>query len=102
VSSVYTVNEELVSCLTYSILKIEAVCSSETSVDFQQAIRRCIPEDSTHHNHHCENLKSYLFLGCQLDDVKGIEYGNWAGRNIHKIIVGKPVDHMGNMDLGGE
>jgi hypothetical protein len=38
---------------------MEAIYSSETSVDFQQATRRCIPEDSTFHNHRCENLKSY-------------------------------------------
>jgi hypothetical protein len=36
-----------------------AICSSETSVDFQRAARRYIPEDSTLYNHRCENLKSY-------------------------------------------
>jgi hypothetical protein len=35
---------------------MEAKCSSETSVDFQQ---RYIPKDRTRHNHPCENLKSY-------------------------------------------
>jgi hypothetical protein len=36
----------LVSCLTYfSALKMQATCSSETSVDFQQITRRYIPED---------------------------------------------------------
>jgi hypothetical protein len=38
---------------------MEAVYSSETSVDFQRTKRRCIPEVSTLHNHHCKNLKSY-------------------------------------------
>jgi hypothetical protein len=38
---------------------MEAICSSETSVDFQRTTRRYIPEDSTLHNHRCENLKSY-------------------------------------------
>jgi hypothetical protein len=43
----------LVSCLAYSsILKMEAICSSETSVDFQRTIQRYIPEDSTL-NMHC-------------------------------------------------
>jgi hypothetical protein len=37
-------------------------CFSETSVDFQQTSRRYIPEDSTLHNHRCENLKSYMNL----------------------------------------
>jgi hypothetical protein len=41
-------------------LKMEAICSSETSVDFQRITRRYIPEDSTFHNHRCENLKSYI------------------------------------------
>jgi hypothetical protein len=35
-----------VFCLAYSsILKMEAICSSETSVDFQQTTRRYISED---------------------------------------------------------
>jgi hypothetical protein len=41
----------LVSCLAYlSILKVEAICSSETSVDSQWTARRYIPKDSTLHN----------------------------------------------------
>jgi hypothetical protein len=36
----------LISCSTYSTLKMEAVCSSETSVDFQRSTRRYVPEDS--------------------------------------------------------
>jgi hypothetical protein len=40
----------LVSYSAYSsTLKMEAICSSETSVDFQRATRRYIPEDSTLH-----------------------------------------------------
>jgi hypothetical protein len=39
---------------------MEAICSSEMSVDFQQTTWRYIPEDSTLHNHCCENLKSYM------------------------------------------
>jgi hypothetical protein len=39
---------------------MEAICSSETSADFQRTTRCYIPEDSTLHNHRCENLKSYL------------------------------------------
>jgi hypothetical protein len=50
----------LVSCSTYySTLKMEAIRSSETSVDFQRTTLRYIPEDGTHHSHRCENLKSY-------------------------------------------
>jgi hypothetical protein len=38
---------------------MEAICCSETSVDFQRTTRRYIPEDITLHNHRCENLKFY-------------------------------------------
>jgi hypothetical protein len=49
----------LVSCLVYSSkLKMEATCSSETSVDFQRVTRCYIPEDRSFHNHYCENFKS--------------------------------------------
>jgi hypothetical protein len=37
---------------------MEAICSSETSVDTHHTTRRYVPEDSTLHNHRCENLKS--------------------------------------------
>jgi hypothetical protein len=38
----------LVSCAAYSTtLKMDAICSSETSVDFQRTTRCYIPEDST-------------------------------------------------------
>jgi hypothetical protein len=44
---------------SFSALKMEAICSSETSADFQRTTRRYIPKDGTLHNHRCENLKSY-------------------------------------------
>jgi hypothetical protein len=50
----------LVSCWAYSsTLNMEAICSSETSVDVQWTTRRYIPEDGTLHNHRCENPKFY-------------------------------------------
>jgi hypothetical protein len=42
-------------------LKMEAMCYSETSVDFERTARRYIPEDSTFHNYRCVNLISYKF-----------------------------------------
>jgi hypothetical protein len=39
---------------------MEAMCSTESSVDFQQTTRRYIPEDSTLHNHRFDNLKPYI------------------------------------------
>jgi hypothetical protein len=51
----------LVSCSAYSsALKMEAICSSGTSVDSQRTTRGYIPEDGTLHNHRCENRKSYI------------------------------------------
>jgi hypothetical protein len=41
------------------IMKIEATCSSEITVDFQRITRHYIPEDRTLCNHRCEGLKSY-------------------------------------------
>jgi hypothetical protein len=46
--------------LAYSLtLKMEATCSSETSVDFQRTTGHYIPKDRTLHNPCCEKLKSY-------------------------------------------
>jgi hypothetical protein len=45
--------------LIASTLKMEAIYSSEASVETQRTTWRHIPEDDTLHNHHCENLKSY-------------------------------------------
>jgi hypothetical protein len=51
----------IVSCSAYSsILKIEAIFSSETSADIQRTTRLYIPENSTLHDHRCENLKFYI------------------------------------------
>jgi hypothetical protein len=53
----------LVSYLDYSsTLKIEATCSSETSVHFQRTTRRCIPEDRTLQNSHTGNLVNHTGL----------------------------------------
>jgi hypothetical protein len=36
---------------------------SETSVHFQETTRRYIPEETTLHNHRCENLEPYILIG---------------------------------------
>jgi hypothetical protein len=41
-----------------STLKMEAICSSETSVATQQTTRRHISEDDTLHNHHCQKTSN--------------------------------------------
>jgi hypothetical protein len=45
--------------LIFLILKMEAIYSSETIVDFQWTTRRYIPQDRTLHDHVCENVKCY-------------------------------------------
>jgi len=40
-------------------LMMEAVCTSETSVNFNETTTRHIPENSKLHTRHRENLKSY-------------------------------------------
>jgi hypothetical protein len=79
-ASVFT----LVSCSAYSsTFKMEAVCSPETSIDFQRTTRLYIPEDSTLHIHCGDNLKSYMFLRirqydalsvCRMDSVCQLEW----------------------------
>jgi hypothetical protein len=55
---------------------METICSSETSVDFQ----RCyIAEDSTLHNHRCENLKSFKF--CIVHQFDYISPKTWSEVN---------------------
>jgi hypothetical protein len=51
----------LVSSSAYSsTLKMEAIYSSEMSVDFQWTTWRRVPGDRTLRNHRCDNLKSYM------------------------------------------
>jgi hypothetical protein len=45
-----------------STLKMETICSSETSVYCQRTTRRYISVDATVHNRRCENLKSYIMI----------------------------------------
>jgi hypothetical protein len=40
---------------------MEAIFSSETSVDSLRTTRRYIQEYGTLHNHRCENLKPYIY-----------------------------------------
>jgi hypothetical protein len=49
------------SCLNFfSILKIEAICSSETSIALQRNTWRYIPQKTAPHKHRSENLKPYI------------------------------------------
>jgi hypothetical protein len=46
------------------------------SVDIQRTTRRCIPEDSTLHNHRCENLKSYGTYNINIALKREISHGS--------------------------
>jgi hypothetical protein len=50
------------SLADFSTLKMEAIRSSETSVQFTRSTQRHIPEDSIVHSYRRENLRSYTFL----------------------------------------
>jgi hypothetical protein len=75
----------LISCSAYSTLKME-VCSSETSVDFKWATQRYIPEDSTLHNHRCENLKPYKLCVVAEAYGAGCLSGKALGRYLIQIL----------------
>jgi hypothetical protein len=71
----------LVSCLTHSpILKTEATCLSETSVDFQRTSRHYAIKDITIHKHLFENLKSYcsLFISLTFIFLNSSAFRIWA------------------------
>jgi hypothetical protein len=55
------IETDISEVLTASIitLMMEAVSTSEMSVNFYKTTWRNIPEDSLLHTHHCENLKSH-------------------------------------------
>jgi hypothetical protein len=57
----------LVSCSAYLAQKMEVICSSETSVDFQRTTRRYIPEDilfALPHSFNAKGLSDVLEVSC--------------------------------------
>jgi hypothetical protein len=56
------------SLANFSTLKMEAICSSETSVHTISS-RRHIPEDGVIHSHRRENLKSY-YIKLDQNEIK--------------------------------
>jgi hypothetical protein len=57
---------------------MEAVYSSETSVDFHQKIWHYIPEDGKFHGHRCDNLKSDLIctVRCKIQAQQNIVFSS--------------------------
>jgi hypothetical protein len=41
---------------------MEAISSSEMSIDFQRTTWRYVPEDATLYNHRCDNIKCFNCL----------------------------------------
>jgi hypothetical protein len=65
----------LVSLLVFtSTLKIEAICSSETSFDFQQTIRRY---------NRCENIKFYIHSCCWWTVQYNPQTTNFLGQKLY-------------------
>jgi hypothetical protein len=75
----------LVSCSAYS--SMEAICSSETTVDFQRTTERYIAEDSTTDSHHCEDLRSYTVI---VPFGNNIPYGHCSSRIVSFISTLRP------------
>jgi hypothetical protein len=58
---------------------MEAVCSSETSVNFCRTTQCHNTEDSTFHSHCCDNLKFMLvFFTKKVVDIKIFTFGFYA------------------------
>jgi hypothetical protein len=56
-------NQQFVFCLAYSsTVNMEALCPSETFVDFRRTTLQYEPEDRTLRSHCCENLKPKIYL----------------------------------------
>jgi hypothetical protein len=94
----------LVSCSAYfPTLKMEAICSSETSVDFQWTTRRYIPEDSTPPqlnglSSNCKKPTAKLWVVADFSSLgaeKKVEqatcnFSNFAGKQLKTFILWAP------------
>jgi hypothetical protein len=59
------------------LLKMDTICSSETSVVFQRSTPSYMAEDTNLHNHCCDNLKSYtLAASFKLNHKRKIFYNS--------------------------
>jgi hypothetical protein len=66
----------------FPTLKMEAIRSSETSVQFTRSTRRHIPEDGILHSNRGENLKSYTIIKLCLRNLRGFNVGITEGRDL--------------------
>jgi hypothetical protein len=73
-------------------LKMEAIYFSEASVDFQRTTHRYTPEDSTLHDHRCENLKFYSSKETSPSKITFMVTNSIAYRIRYKIVVTRQTD----------
>jgi hypothetical protein len=80
----------------FSTLKMEAIRSSETSVN-PRSTQRYIPEDNILHSHRCESLRSYIdeyrWLKWWIDDWNDDEYWLLFFSQSAVILAYKPDKH---------
>jgi hypothetical protein len=65
-------------------MKMKAICSFETSLDFHRTTQRYVREDRTLHSHSCNDLRLRVFENRVLRGIFGLKRGrNWqeAGEN---------------------
>jgi hypothetical protein len=78
----------LVSFWAYSsTLKMEAICSSETIVDFHRAACRYIPEERIIHKQRCESLKSRSYIFHKF--ITTSLYNVWSSHEIELVLIRK-------------
>jgi hypothetical protein len=75
---------------SFSALKIEALCSSDKSVEFQRTTRRYVPEDRTPHEN--GTSKSLKAKGIYLPADQTFSY---HGVSCDELGVGRPCNHCG-------
>jgi hypothetical protein len=72
----------LISCLAFSkILKVEATCSTEISLDFN-GLHIVVSQDRTLNDDHCENINSYSVNNVYPLEVFDITTGSGNGYSV--------------------
>jgi hypothetical protein len=69
-----------------STLSVEAICLSESSVNFQRTTQLYIPDASSLHNHCCEALKSYFLFYCFLGCLSTLSLSSRENAESHKTV----------------
>jgi hypothetical protein len=87
--------KQAATCSACCLLQnMEAICSSETSVNFHRTVRLYIPKDRTLRSHWCENLKSDNKKAYQFNDNHWTEGGSRI--NIRNIVISDIPEAINN------